>query len=52
MDKFCNIEFYNTPEGDVMVKEVGQAATIYPSLPLFGIEKTSKPAWDYMIYPK
>lgn len=28
MDKFCNIEFYNTPEGDVMVKEVGQAATI------------------------
>lgn len=29
MKLFANIEFYNTPEGDVMVKEVGQAACTF-----------------------
>lgn len=28
MEKICNIEFYNTPEGEVMIKEVGKAATL------------------------
>lgn len=29
MITFSNIEFYNTPEGDVMIKEVGKAARVF-----------------------
>lgn len=29
MDVLANIEFYNTPEGDVMLKEVGQPARLF-----------------------
>lgn len=29
MKQFVNIEFYNTPEGDVMLKEEGKAARLF-----------------------
>ena len=29
MKQFTNIEFYNTPEGDVMLKEEGKAARLF-----------------------
>lgn len=32
MKQFVNIEFYNTPEGDVMLKEEGKAARLLKKL--------------------
>lgn len=46
----ANIEFYNTPEGDVMMKEFGQAAIV--------LKETNRPTIEYMLaiirdrYPK
>lgn len=45
-----NIEFYNTPEGDVMMKELGQPAVV--------LKDTNRPTIEYMLaiirdrYPK
>lgn len=47
---FQNIEFYNTPEGDVMMKELGQPAIV--------LKDTNRPTIEYMLaiirdrYPK
>ena len=36
-----NIEFYNTPEGDVMMKEFGQPAVV--------LKDTARPIIQYML---
>lgn len=50
MISFSNIEFYNTPEGDVMMKELGKSA--------IQLKDTNRPTIEYMLtiirdrYPK
>lgn len=50
MFPITNIEFYNTPEGDVMMKELGQAAVV--------LKDTDRPIIEYILtvirdrYPK
>ena len=48
--EYRNIEFYNTPEGDVMMKEFGKPAIV--------LKDTERPTIEYMLviirdrYPK
>lgn len=50
MSQITNIEFYNTPEGDVMMKEFGQPAVV--------LKDSDRPTIEYMLsvirdrYPK
>lgn len=50
MNPIINIEFYNTPEGDVMMKELGFPAVV--------LSENNRPTIEYMLsiirdrYPK
>jgi hypothetical protein len=41
MNPITNIEFYNTPEGDVMMKEFGQPAIV--------LKDTDRATLEYML---
>ena len=50
IERISNIEFYNTPEGDVMMKELGFPAVV--------LSENNRPTIEYMLsiirdrYPK